>query len=233
MGAAIKGRETEVRGRSVYGERGVVIDMFGIDGGGEFSQRMAGGDSQQVPGGMREPLLGPSPVIIFPGHGIRQIEIDIVLIVQPRSNPIYNPSRRIGIFKSTEEAVGRIVMARTLQHTGIEWVQAQDPVELVEREGFQGMGERPVAGKEGHSEPGRSRHRGEPGILSLPPGRSITAMGKEKRAMPLAQGILNQLTAITEGIVDLMGNRQLMSKRAADGGLYSRLCSGTGVRIII
>src|SRR5258708_13426338 len=158
MGAAIKGRETEVRGRSVYGERGVVIDMFGIDGGGEFSQRMAGGDSQQVPGGMREPLLGPSPVIIFPGHGIRQIEIDIVLIVQPRSNPIYNPSRRIGIFKSTEEAVGRIVMARTLHHTGIEWVQAPDPDELVEREGFQAIGKTPAPPKKRPTDPAPSRH---------------------------------------------------------------------------
>src|ERR1700759_1626843 len=116
----------------------MVVDVFSIDGRGELFERLAGGDSQQVPGVMREPLLGPSPICIFPRLGVRKIEVDIVLVVETRGNAVDDAAGRIGVFEGAEEAIGRVVMTGALHQAGIVRVETQYPVELVEREGLKG-----------------------------------------------------------------------------------------------
>src|SRR5262249_54871379 len=102
-----------------------------------LSSLFANRDREHIPCGVRQPLLAPAPIVIGAGHRGRQVEIYVFIILEARRDAVDDAARRVLVFPGIEEHIVRVVASHAVQHRDIEGVQAENPIELIEREGLQ------------------------------------------------------------------------------------------------
>ena len=81
---------------------------------GQLFKGLTGGNRQQIPRCMRQPLFGPTPVVIFAGLCIGEIEVDVLLVIKAGGDAVHNATRCIGVFKGAKKAIGWVIVTRTL-----------------------------------------------------------------------------------------------------------------------
>src|ERR1700761_4881318 len=59
----------------------------------------------EIPGGVRQPLLGPAPVLILPGGGKALVICDTVFVIPGGGNAVDDGSGRIGVLPGAEEHI--------------------------------------------------------------------------------------------------------------------------------
>src|SRR6185369_17982897 len=75
-----------------------------------------GRDRQHIPGGVRQPLLLPAPIVICPSLFPPQVVIDVVLVAKSAGYSVRDPARSIGEFPGIKEHVFRIVPPHAVHH---------------------------------------------------------------------------------------------------------------------
>ena len=109
-------------------------------------RRTASRRGQQVPGGVRQPLLAPAPVVVGASRRMRQVEVDAVRISEARGDAVDDAAGGVGVFVGIEEAVLRVVAADAGKQRGVERIEAEDPVELILRIAAEAAGKGGVVG---------------------------------------------------------------------------------------
>ena len=92
---------------------------------------MGKADGVEIPGSMGKPLFRPAPVFIFAGYCKAIVKGDFVLVVESRRDAVADGAWCVGVLIRPKEHIGCIAVAAPHQHTGVEWVPAKDPVQLV------------------------------------------------------------------------------------------------------
>ena len=178
---------------------------------------------QQVPGGVRQPLLSPAPVVVGAGHRVGQVEVDAQRVAEAAGDAVHDPARRVRVLVRAEEQVVGVAPAVAVQHGGVEGVEPQDPVELILGVGAQARREGGVAGEVGQGQAGSEGERAQPRVLTLPPGRGV-GVGRIEEAGVADAGLGHHaLPRITEGVRHLGGQRQLGLQRLAHDGQHGLL----------
>src|SRR5690349_1771836 len=103
---------------------------------------------------MRQPLLGPAPVIVFTGLHVAEIIINILFIIKSTSDAVADPARRVGVLIRAKEHVRNIITAGAVKHAGIVGIETQYPVELVPGVHMKLVVERSILFKIWSSKPG-------------------------------------------------------------------------------
>ena len=65
--------------------------------------------SQQEPGGVRQPLLGPAPVGVLPGLRLGQLEIDAIFVEKAAGDAVDDPAGQVLVLPGVEEEVLGVV----------------------------------------------------------------------------------------------------------------------------
>src|SRR5258705_1367684 len=99
-------------------------------------------------------------------------------------------------------------MTGAMQHTYIEWIQAEYPVQLIGGKGAEALGKVCILRKHFGTQICGCHHRTEPSVFPLPPGRCICIMWIEERCAPFAVFGLDILSTVAKGIINLSRNRQ-------------------------
>src|SRR6266545_3406417 len=176
---------------------------LGWSAAAQLSSLIANRDREHIPCGVRQPLLAPSFFVFCGGHRDRQVEIYIFIMFEACRDAVDDTARRVLVFPGIEEHIVRVVASHAVQHRDIEGVQAENPIELIEREGLQLVLKRRVVSEVFRGKPRPRRHRAEARVFPLPPwgGFGVVRI-KETRAADSGL-ILHELAAVTERVGDL------------------------------
>ena len=97
----------------------------------------AGGGGQQIPGRVRQPLFPPTPIVVRARLVVGQQIVNIILVAEAACNSIGDSAGDVREFPGIKIHIGRVVVADTVEHAGIEGVEAENPVELAGSEGIE------------------------------------------------------------------------------------------------
>src|SRR5271155_2858786 len=167
----------------------------------------------QVPGRVRQPLLGPAPVVVFARDGIAIVESDSVFVVGRCSDAVDNSARRIRVFVGAEEHIRRVAVTAAHEHARVERVTPQNPVKLVPRIGFKLRLKGRIICEEGSRHASGRSQRGEPRILTLPPWSGFSVVWEEECGAHLSATHAHKLARISKGIVDFGCHPKLEAQR--------------------
>src|SRR5580698_11478870 len=82
---------------------------------------------------MWQPLLSPSPVLVFAGYRKAEIECDSIFIAEACRNSIHDSAGRARVFVGLEKHVWGVAVAAAHQHGCVIRIAAENPMKLVPR----------------------------------------------------------------------------------------------------